>query len=590
MNRDLNTRPAARQVTSLSALWPFAARYRLQITLAALFLAVSAAGALAIPLAVGQVIDRGFLAEDLSRIDRWFWLLFAAAAVMAVGGGLRFYWVSWLGQRVIADIRAAVYQRVIMMSPAFFDRTRTGEVLSRLNTDTTLVETLVGSTASFAIRNLVMLIASAVALALTAPSLAGVIALLIGMIIVPVLIIGRWVRRLSRRAQDRLADFTALGDESINAVQTVQALGQEAREVGRFRGAVEEAFRAGRRRIAASTVLIVLIILLTFGAITFVLWLGARAVLAGNMSPGQLGQFVLYAAIAAGATAGLSEVWSQVQRAAGAMERLAELLALKSQIVAPDDPVPAPAAAPKIRFDRLGFVYPARPDQPVLEEFELTVGAGETLALVGPSGAGKSTLFQLLMRFYDPDQGRILLDGVDIRQMDPQALRARIGLVPQNVVLFSGTVADNIRYGAPDATDEEVMEAARAAYATEFISRWPQGFETRIGERGLSLSGGQRQRLAIARALIRNPVLLLLDEATASLDAESEAHVQTAISRAARDRTVLVIAHRLATVRRVDRIVVVEGGRLVAEGHHDRLIEDSELYARLARLQFVQNG
>ncbi len=590
MQESATQRPTSRKVSSLRTLYPFLGRYRLQLMLAGLFLMVSASGALAIPLAVGQVIDRGFMAEDLDHINRWFWLLFAAAAVMAVGGGLRFYWVSWLGQRVVADLRKAVYARVLAMSPEFFARTRTGEVLSRLNTDTTLVETLVGSTVSFGIRNLVMLMASAIALILTAPNLAGIIGLLIVLMMLPVMVLGRWVRRLSRAAQDRIADISALGDEAINAVQTVQAFAQEARERVRFDGTVEQAVDAARRRIAASTILIVLIILLTFSAITFVLWLGARAVLTGAMSPGQLGQFVMYAAIAAGATAGLSEIWSQLQRAAGAMERLAELLSIEPSICSPEHPRPFPSGPLALSVRNLGFAYPSRPEVPVLRALDFEVQAGETVAVVGPSGAGKSTLFQLLLRFYDPDQGAIELNGVDLRELDLHELRSRLGFVPQDVVVFSGSAADNITYGVDEASAERVEDAARSAHAGEFIEQWPEGFATFLGEKGLRLSGGQRQRIAIARALIKQPPLLLLDEATASLDAESERLVQTALDELSRDRTVLVIAHRLATVRRADRIIVLEGGRIVAEGRHEELIRSNPLYSRLARLQFLDQG
>ncbi len=584
---EANTRPASRQLGSLRALRPFVARYRLQISLAAIFLIVSAAGALAIPVAVGQVIDRGFMADDLAHINRWFWLLFAAAAMMAIGGGLRFYWVSWLGQRVVADIRKRVYERVLAMSPEFFATTRTGEVLSRLNTDTTLVETLVGSTVSFGIRNLLMLVASAIALTLTAPNLAGVIAGLIAIIVVPVVLIGRWVRKLSRSAQDRVADFSALGDESINAVQTVQAFAQETRETERFGQAVEDAFLAARNRIRASTLLIVLIILVTFGAVTFVLWLGARLVLAGDMTPGQLGQFVMYAAIAAGSTASLSEIWSQLQRAAGAMERIAELLESRSAIQGPDEPRILPDQPLSVRFDHVRFAYPVRPDEAVLRDLSFSIPAGETVAIVGPSGAGKSTLFQLLLRFYDPEQGRVEIGGIDVRELDLVALRRTLGLVPQDVVVFSGSAADNIAYGIESGDMNHIQAAARAAHADEFIARWPDGYDTFLGEKGMRLSGGQRQRIAIARALVKQPPLLLLDEATASLDAESERLVQEALNEVSRDRTVLVIAHRLATVRRADRILVLDQGEVVADGTHEELVRDNPLYARLARLQFV---
>lgn len=583
-------RAASKRAGSLRALRPFVSRYRLQIFLALLFLIISAAGTLAIPAAVGQVIDRGFMAEDIAHINRWFWLLFGAAAVMAVGGGLRFYWVSWLGQRVVADIRSAVYQRILALSPEFFSTTPTGEVLSRLNTDTTLVETLIGSTVSLGVRNFLMLVASSVALILTAPSLAGVIGLLIGLIVVPVMLLGRWVRKLSRSAQDRVADFSALGNESINAVQTVQSFAQEAREQGRFSTEVEAAFIAARDRIRASTLLIVIVILMTFGAITFVLWLGARSVLGGTMTPGQLSQFVLYAAIAAGSTASLSEIWGQVQRAAGAMERLAELLEAKPTIVSSPVPRPLPTGPLGLSFDSVSFAYPSRPDDPVLRDLSFAVEPGQTVAIVGPSGAGKSTLFQLLLRFYDPDAGQISVGGEALTELDLAELRDRIGVVPQDVSMFSGSAADNIAYGRPEALPEAVAAAAVQAHAGIFIERWPDGYDTFLGERGLRLSGGQRQRIAIARALIKNPPLLLLDEATASLDAESERHVQEALEAIRADRTVLVIAHRLATVRRADRILVLDRGRLAAEGRHDELIAENPLYARLARLQFLDGG
>ncbi len=588
MRSDPEQRPASRRLKSLAALWPFVGRYRLQISLAGVFLLLAASAALAIPMAVGQVIDRGFMAEDAEHINRWFWLLFLAAAVMALGGGLRFYWVSWLGQRVVADIRKAVYDRVLSMSPEFFARTRTGEVLSRLNTDTTLVETLVGSSASLAARNLLMLVASLVLMVITAPGLAGIIGILIPLVIIPVILIGRWVRRLSRDAQDRVADFSALGDETINAVSTVQSFAQEARESLRFGERVEAAFVAARRRIRASTVLMVLVIMITFGAITFVLWLGARAVLDGSMTPGVLSQFVLYSVIAASSTASLSELWGAVQRAAGAMERLSELLEEVPAIHAPESPVSLPEGPLDVVFRQVEFAYPARPDEPVLKGLDLEVRSGETVAIVGPSGAGKSTLFQLILRFHDVDRGSILVGGVDIRDLDPVALRDRLGLVPQDVVIFSGNAADNIRYGRPDRPDKDIRAAAGAAHALEFIDRMPEALESQLGEKGVRLSGGQRQRIAIARALLKNPPVLLLDEATSSLDAESESLVREALENLSADRTVLVIAHRLATVRRADRILVMNRGRIVAQGSHASLMEDSALYRRLARLQFME--
>jgi len=587
MTEDTQRPEKSSHLGSLRSLKPFVSRYRVQISLALLFLLVSTAGVIAIPAAAGQVIDRGFMADNIANIDRWFWLLFAAAATMAIGGGLRFYWVSWLGQRVIADVRKSVYERVLAMPPEFFGTTRTGEVLSRLNTDTTLVETLVGSTVSFGVRNTLMLFGSAIALVVTSPSLAGVIGMLIVFIIVPAVVVGRWVRRLSRSAQDRVADFSAHGDETINAIQTVQSFAQEQREQARFSTHVESAFVANRDRIRASALLIITVILLTFGAITFVLWLGARSVLTGGISAGQLGQFVLYAAIAAGSAAGLSEIWGQVQRAAGAMERLAELLDARPAIVSPAAPRPLPPGPLSVSFEKVCFAYPTRPEEQVLRHLSFTIKVGETVAIVGPSGAGKSTLFQLLLRFYDPGTGHVNVGDIDVRQLDLPSLREKIGVVPQDVVMFSGTAAENIAYGCPEARVDEIQKAARQAHASEFIENMPDQYETFLGERGVRLSGGQRQRIAIARALIKEPQLLLLDEATASLDAESERLVQEALDTIGHDRTVLVIAHRLATVQRADRIVVLDQGQVVAEGTHQQLVNESALYARLARLQFL---
>jgi len=579
-------RPASRNVASLKALKPYLHRYRTALALIALFLTLAAAGTIAIPAAIGQVIDKGFMADDPGTINRWFWLLFGAASLMAVAGGLRFYWVSWLGQRVVTDIRRDVYARVIGLEPEFFATTRTGEVLSRLNTDTTLVESLIGSAASVAVRNLLMLIASAVMLAVTAPALAGVIGAMILLIFLPVAVLGRWVRRLSRDAQDRTADFSAHGDETINAVATVQAFAQEKRESETFGAQVERAFDAQKRRIFATTLLIVLVILLTFGAVTFVLWLGAHAVLDNRLTPGQLSQFVLYALLAAGSTASLSEVWGGVQRAAGAMERLAELLGADNRLARTVTPRAFPPGPARLVFKGVRFAYPSRPGLAVLDTLDFEVRPGETVALVGPSGAGKSTVFQLILRFYDPDAGTIRIAGHDIRDYDPVELRAALGLVAQDIVLFSGSAADNIRYGVPQADVAAVERAARLAHAHEFITDLPEAYGSFLGERGIRLSGGQRQRLAIARALVKQPSILLLDEATASLDAESERLVQEAIDRASRERTVLVIAHRLATVRRADRILVLDKGRLVDEGTHDSLMQSSALYQRLARLQF----
>lgn len=573
---------------SLAALAPFLGRYRWHIAGAAVFLLIAAGATLVLPLAVRQVIDEGFGAASARHIDRWFWLLFAAAAVMAVAGGLRQYWLSWLGQRIVADLRRAVYDRVIRMSPEFFERTPSGEVLSRLNTDTTLVESLVGSSASFAIRDLVILLVAAVMLPVTSPQLAGIMAIAIPVVLVPTALLARCVRRLSRASQDRVADFSALGTETIEAAHTVQAMTQEARESDRFADAVERAFVANRARIRVNTLLVVNAITLTFGGIVFVLWLGARQVLAGEMTPGLLGQFVLFAMMAASSVAGLGEIWGSVQRAAGALERLVELLKLEPDVASPPNArIPDTTDGVAVAFDNVHFAYPSARERPALDDVSFEVRPGETVALVGPSGAGKSTVLQLLLRFYDPQAGCVRINGEDVRGLDLHALRRSMALVPQETVIFSDSAGNNIRYGHPQASERAVNAAARRAQAEPFIQALPDTYATYVGERGLRLSGGQRQRIAIARAVLLDPPLLLLDEATSSLDAESEAKVQEAVEELRWDRTVIVIAHRLATVRKADRILVMDRGRIIAEGDHDALIQHSDLYARLAKLQFA---
>ena len=510
------------------------------------------------------------------------------AAVMALAIGLRFYFVSWLGERIVADVRDAVYQRVIRMSPEFFEITRTGEVLSRLNTDTTLVQTVVGSSASIALRSAVMLLGAGTLLVLTSPRLAGLMALVIPLVIIPIVAFGRWVRRLSRDSQDRIADFSAMAGETLGAVQTVQSFNQDDREASRFGESVTRAFRTAIQRTLARASMSVSIILLVFGSIVLVLWVGAKSVIAGTMTGGELSQFILYAVICASSAGALTEVWGEVQRAAGAMERLAELLTSRPAIEPPADPKPMPVP-PRgaICFDRLSFAYPSRPEARVLRDLSFEIAAGETVALVGPSGAGKSTLFQLLLRFYDPLEGGISIDGIDLRDAALSELRSRIAVVPQDTVIFSADAFENIRYGVPDASEEEVRTAARHAHANEFIEQLPEGYRTFLGERGVRLSGGQRQRLAIARALLRDPPILLLDEATSALDAESERQIQAAIEEIAATRTTLIIAHRLATVRNADRILVLDEGRIVASGPHEALLASNPLYAHLAELQFA---
>lgn len=576
----------------MSGLLPFLRPYRVRVALALLFLVGAAAATLALPLALRSLIDGGLMAADpgarVMALREHFVALFGVGVALGVFSALRFYMVSWLGERITADLRNAVYAHVVRQSPEFFETTQTGEVLSRLTTDTTLVQTVVGSSLSMGLRNTVMGVGALGMLIITNPRVMLPVMGMLAVIVLPSVYVGRRVRRLSRASQDRVADASAIAAEVLNAIPVVQSYTQQRRESARFEAATERAFDTAVRRTRVRSVLVAFIISATFGALLWGLYQGTQAVLRGDITAGHLGQTVLYVIVLVSSVAVLSEVYGEVLRAAGATERLMELLHARSPVDEPARPVALPAAqgGSSVRFDHVTFHYPSRPAQAALRDFSLDVRPGETVALVGPSGAGKSTVLQLLLRFYDAQQGGVSVDGVPVNAVPLDELRGRIGIVPQDSTVFSASAMDNIRYGRPDAGDDEVFAAARAAFADDFIRALPEGYATHLGERGVRLSGGQRQRISIARAMLKNPPLLLLDEATSALDAESERMVQAALEAAMQGRTTVVIAHRLATVLRADRIVVMEGGRILDEGTHAELVARGGLYARLAAMQF----
>lgn len=578
--------PKRRSLGPLRRIFPYLANYKGMVAAAVVALVLAAAMTLTLPLAVRRMIDHGFGGGDSDFISQYFGMLVVIGVVLALASAARYFFVITVGERVVSDLRRDVFAHVAELSPAFFDRSQSGEIVSRLAADATQIKSAVGATASVALRNSIMGIGAVIMMVITSPKLSSLVILAIPAIVLPLVAFGRSVRRRSRMAQDTLAAATAYASEQIGAVRTMQANTGEAMVTGRFASAVESAFQAARASILARSFLTFFAISAVFASVIGVLWIGSRDVLAGTLSAGTLGQFLLYSVLAASALGSLSEVWGELNQAAGAAERLSELLDEEPAIKAPANPALLPEPEGAVAFKDVHFAYPTRRDAAALEGLDLAVKPGETVAIVGPSGAGKSTIISLLQRFYDPDSGTIEIDGVDIAKADPKEVRSRIALVPQDVTVFAATVRDNIAFGKPHASTDEIEAAARDALAEEFINALPEGYDTELGERGVTLSGGQRQRIAIARAILRDAPILLLDEATSALDAQSETLVQTALERLMKGRTTIVVAHRLATILKADRIIVMDKGRIVEQGTHKSLVAKGGVYARLAKLQF----